>query len=292
MKDNKWAMLCKLKAAAFDDPLWRWERKWDGCRMRMDISRGGSVRLAARSGADKTAQFPELCDQNPWVKWGACSLDGEVVSARGLGFQEFNQRRMNRTEDIGKTALELPAKFVAFDLLYIGNEDKRHRACSDRYELLREVMLGSDPARFATSFRYASGVELFEKAKTYGWEGVVGKRLDEPYLPNRRAWVKVKRWLEGTFRVVGWCPGRGKRSGLAGSFMLEDDRHDYVGYVGTGFGDAELRRLTALVKESGEPVYFRVKYVEVTNDGMLRFPVYMGLGGRQERHGENLGASD
>jgi len=308
MKDNRWAMLCKLKVAAFDNPLWRWERKLDGCRMRVDISRDGNVKLAARSGADKTAQFPELAFAHRLSALPA-SIDGEVVSADGLSFQEFNQRRMNRTEGVALMARRLPAMFVAFDIIECWGKSLRLLPLQMR----RDILLGFS-STLHVSEQYKDGVELFERAWREGWEGVVGKRLDEPYLPNKRAWVKVKVWLPPKdYYVIGFTRGTGKRAGLFGAFMLgEWDtatgglRH--VGDCGTGLDDAGLREWDAVRREhpvycclelgrpllgASDPRYLRavrVKAVEVTNAGSLRFPVYLGPGGRQERQNENPGA--
>jgi ATP-dependent DNA ligase len=39
---------------------------------------------------------------------------------------------------------------------------------------------------------FDSGPELFDAVCRHGVEGVVGKGLDEAYLPGERAWLKVK----------------------------------------------------------------------------------------------------
>src|SRR4030042_1845698 len=97
-KKTDWAMLCKLIAKPFDDPNIIWERKVDGCRIKLHMDSHG-LSLTARSGTDKTNQFPELQvmfkEQHMPI-----TLDGEIVSATGLSFQEWNQRRFNRTKDI------------------------------------------------------------------------------------------------------------------------------------------------------------------------------------------------
>lgn len=82
----------------------------------------------------------------------------------------------------------------------------------------------------------------------------MAKRLDSRYLPGRRspAWVKVKHQAEARVVVGGWRPGQGRREGGIGSLLLgiagEGDHLRYVGKVGTGFTDAELDRLLALLE--------------------------------------------
>ena len=276
-KGRKWAMLCRLKVRAFNDPGWRWERKLDGCRMRVYIYQDRTV-LTARSGADKTDQFPELRFRLP-THVNSCALDGEVVSAHGLSFQDFNQRRMNRQDNVEESAKEMPAVFVAFDILAKDNDEVWRLPFVERRKILEDTLPASmDLGPVRVPVQFAGGVALFRAAVANGWEGVVGKRLDQPYMPGKRAWFKVKVWQEDVFGVSGWDDGKGRRAGMAGSFYLEDPRDGrYVGKVGTGFSAAELARLTELVRTSEEPVWFRVKFVERTNSGMLRFPVYLGL---------------
>jgi len=280
MTDGKWAMLCALRAEAFDDQAWVWERKLDGIRMRADIGAKSGVRLTARSGADKTTQFPEIVQALALtVDWGACpmTLDGEVVNADGLGFQDGIQPRASLKTGIDEAAKRLPARYVAFDLLRQRGTDVRPVRLGDRGRMLDAMR----PACCGRPWSSDSGMWLLKTAEAEGWEGVVGKRLDEPYMPGKRAWVKAKVWHDGVFKVVGWDNGKGRRDAVAGSFYLEDETHSHVGKVGTGFDAAELKALTELVKGSEEPVYFRVKFVERTNDGRLRFPVYVGLACRQ-----------
>jgi len=284
MTDNKWAMLCKLKTEAFDDKAWVWQRKHDGLRMRADIDAKAGVRLTARSGADKTATFPEIVQALAFtVDWGACpmTLDGEVVSADGLGFQDGIQPRVNLETGIDEAAERLPARYVAFDLLRAYGIDYSLNVLSFR----RGMLDIARPPCCGRPWSSDSGLWLFETAKAEGWEGVVGKRLDEPYMPHKRKWLKVKVWVgeDGSevFKVVGWDDGRGRRLGMAGSFHLED-RNGYVGHVGTGFDAAKLKNLSELVKTANYQVYFKVKYLERTNAGRLRLPVYLGLGTHQE----------
>jgi len=292
--DNRWAMLCRLRVEAFNDPDWTWERKLDGDRMSVLVTDNGTTSLLARSGASKTDQFPEIrLDLPPESR--PAMFDGEVVSAQGLGFQEFNQRRMNRQRDIESFARELPAMYVAFDCLMVGGRDIGHLPLAERRRALEAALPASmdiGPVRVPAQFR--DGVALFEKANELKWEGVVGKRLDEPYMPHRRNWVKVKRWLEGTFNCVGYTLGCGRRERLFGALVVQSDDGKLKAEVGTGFDDATLASLLeymrgrskSMILAGGampapvgvwvEPFRVRVKYVEVTNAGSLRFPVYLG----------------
>jgi ATP-dependent DNA ligase len=296
---DKWAMLCKLKVEPFNDPNWKWERKLDGDRMSVLVTDNGSTSLLSRSGVDKTAQFPEI-RLTLAQSLGPAVFDGEVVSADGLSFQEFNQRRMNRKDDIERMAVELPAMFVAFDCLMVGGRDIGRLPFAERRKALEDTLpaaLRIGPVRVPAQFD--NGVALFERANELKWEGVVGKDMRQAYMPGKRAWVKVKRWLEGEFWVVGFTAGTGKRSDRFGSLMLatwDAETGDFtrVAECGTGMDEAELERLDSVrcgmrmelghvvlkawptPEGPGPGLKVRVKYVEVTNAGSLRFPVYLG----------------
>ncbi len=269
--------LCKLQVEPHDKPGWVWERKYDGVRMLVIVGRDGRVRLQSRSGKDKTAMFPELVDGLGVVAPIDSVLDGEVVGSRGLSFQDFAQRRANRTKGIEEIAKELPAFFVAFDAIRLGGRDLDRAALLTRRALLVKAVYGEN---VVWPTENPTGIDMFQCAKDNDWEGIVGKRLAEGYMFGKRAWLKVKVWQEGVFRVTGWAAGKGKREGMAGAFTVEDFAKDLKAEVGTGFDAAELETLTRLVKTCEQPVYFRIKYMEVTNAGSLRFPVYLGLAAR------------
>ena len=134
-------------------------------------------------------------------------------------------------------------------------------------------------------------------------EGVVAKRLDSTYQPGQRTkhWTKIKRISRDEFVVGGWTAGEGRRSGGIGSLALgvpvADGGLCYVGNVGTGFTDKELRRLESVLggmRTDENPFvenvqYLKrgtvfveprlvtdVEYTERTNEGILRHPSYKG----------------
>ncbi|MFP5369593.1 MAG: DNA ligase, partial [Actinomycetes bacterium] len=136
-----------------------------------------------------------------------------------------------------------------------------------------------------------------------GLEGVVAKRLDSVYRPGVRSpeWRKVKNVRTQSVVVGGWRPGQGRRAGTIGSllFGVNDDegRLVYAGHVGTGFTDAALRELQAmLTPRDGSPFADRlprevtrdahwveptlvgeVAYAHWTTEGRLRHPSWRGL---------------
>lgn len=274
-------MLCKLATRPFNSPSQVWERKYDGVRILAYCDPDIPVLLMSRSGKDKTTMFPDI---QPSVAT-PCILDGEMVSMdESLNFQEFSQRRGNRSYGIESIALELPAKYIVFDIV---NE---HMQLVDRHKLLCETLVETDNVQIAT--QYQDGIALFEVAKENAWEGIVGKDTHSVYEQGKRRWLKVKVWQEDEFWINGWTTGEGKRADLPGALCLSNDDGVEVGQVGTGFSNHELLRVlnNLLIRTDFSVDYHihnkwlvekglraKIKYIEVTNDGKLRFPVYLGI---------------
>jgi len=272
-------MLCQLRAQVWEDTDWVWEKKQDGERAIIVIEHGVQT-IWARSGVEKTAQYPEI----KLTTASDCILDGEMVAATGK-FQDI-QHRVNRQTDILQAAREYPVKYVAFDLLSASGIDRTGMSLVRRTQALVGVLRPSPCVEI--SQWSGDGLRLWQTAQAEGWEGVIGKRLLSVYQPGKRSkdWVKVKVNQEGIFSCVGYTLGLGKREGLFGALVLENGAH-----VGTGFTDEQLldvqrfldsREHAGLSRVSDDyvqvrPFKVRVKYLEVTNVGSLRFPVFMGV---------------
>jgi bifunctional non-homologous end joining protein LigD len=153
---------------------------------------------------------------------------------------------------------------------------------------------------------FDDGEALLKAAVAQGLEGVVAKRSGSVYAQGRRNrdWLKLKATGSQEFVVAGYTKGSGNRAATLGSLVLavnEGGELRYVGNVGTGFGESEIRRLLALLKplEVGEPPFreapklprvrrgdvtwvrpelvVEVEFSEWTHAGHVRQPSYKGL---------------
>ena len=105
-------MLPTLVKAAFSNPDWIFEPKWDGYRAICFI-RDGEVRLVSRRRNDLTAKFPELQSIGESIKASTAVLDGEIVALDEKGMPCFDGLRSRRG------AGECVIVYYAFDLLYL-----------------------------------------------------------------------------------------------------------------------------------------------------------------------------
>lgn len=226
---------------------WAYEQKLDGFRAIVFVD-GDDVYVQSRGGKALARYFPELS-----FAPGRYVLDGELVIRDAGGRVEFDalQSRIHPAESrIALLAREIPAAYVAFDLLAEGDE------------ALLETPFGERRARLEALARGA-GVELSalsaDPARAEEWlcatEGTMAKQLDAPYLPGkRRGMAKVKREREIDCVVLGWRPG--KEEGTVGSLILglyDGDELRPVGHI-SGFGAETKRGLRGLLEplETGE----------------------------------------
>jgi bifunctional non-homologous end joining protein LigD len=296
-------MLARTGPLPRDDGDWAFEIKWDGVRA-IAFVQGGRLRLQARSGRDVTPRYPELRPLAEALAGHEVVLDGEVVAFEGArpSFQKL-QSRMHLTSEhaVRRLARDDPVHYIAFDLLYLDGRSLMDLRYDERRARLAELELQGDTWQ-APAHHVGDGAALLELTRAQGLEGVIAKRLDCPYTPGRRTqgWVKVKNIGSTDVVVGGWLPGEGGRSGRLGALVIgipdDDGVLRYAGRVGTGFTQAELTRLGALLEPLAtdaspfvgtqppkltrfvEPrLVARVEFTERTRTGTLRQPSYKGL---------------
>src|SRR6476646_2151295 len=104
---------------------WRYEPKWDGFRGVLEND-GGELALWSRNGRPLLRYFPELRAVGELLPPHS-ALDGEIVISRDgkLDFDAMQMRLHPAESRVRKLSGEIPATFVAFDLL-LWNKKKVH----------------------------------------------------------------------------------------------------------------------------------------------------------------------
>jgi bifunctional non-homologous end joining protein LigD len=192
-----------------------------------------------------------------------------------------------------------PVTYYAFDLLYCDGHDLRNVALEKRKELLRELLRPSTNVRYSDHV-VEKGVELLERAKERGLEGIIAKRRDSHYGGKRSAdWLKFKIVHDLDVAIGGWTEPRKTRAHFGALLMGLYDGKDlkYIGSVGTGFDEKLLEETMAKLTRLATPrspfdttpklkevvhwvkpeLVARVKYGQWTSDKMLRQPVFLGF---------------
>ncbi len=222
---------------------WFYEPKWDGfrCLLRRD---GAALELSSRNERPLNRYFPELVSGLKKALPKRCLIDGELVVLRGgqLDFDALLQRVHPARSRVEKLARETPARFVAFDLLRLGARDLRQRPLRERRELLERRLKPSLPLLISPCSRdLQQALEWFRGFEGAGFDGVIAKDPNQPYLEDKRGWIKVKHQRTADC-VIGGArlakDGRGVASLLLGLYDSRGTLH----HVGVAAGlDAKLR---------------------------------------------------
>jgi DNA ligase D-like protein (predicted ligase) len=283
-------MKAVLTDKRFSDPAWIFERKLDGIRC---ISRGlqPGVSLRSRNDLPLNARFPELVDPLQRAAKYDFVADGEIVAFEGsrTSFARLARHGQERT----------PVFMYLFDLLFLDEYDLRRLPLLTRKRLLRRTFEFGGRIRL-TTYRRRDGEALFREACRKGWEGLIAKRVDSPYVGRRSPdWLKFKCVNEQELVIGGYTAPHGSRIEFGALLVgyFEGGRLRYAGKVGTGFDRATLRdlarRLAPLRRDSSafadpdaptrgvtwvEPrLVAQVAFAEWTPEGRLRHPRFVGL---------------
>ena len=241
LKDGPFAPeLCKLAKVAPVGNDWLHEVKWDGYRILATVV-DGKARLWSRNAVEWTAKVPELAAAISSLKVKDGQFDGEMVVLRG-GVSSFNALQGRLSAERAE-----PATYVLFDMPYLNGEDLRRRPLIERKKKLEALLKRrKNPLLAYSAHQVGHGREIFEQAQYNGLEGIVSKKVDSPYRGERNGdWVKIKARPSDEFAVVGFTNPKGSRSGIGALLLARHVRGEwaYIGRVGTGFTDKQLRAL-------------------------------------------------
>ena len=226
---------------------WAYEQKLDGFRAIVFVD-GPDAYIQSRGGKPLDRYFPELS-----FPPGRFVLDGELVIRDAEGNLEFDalQSRIHPAESrITLLSREIPAEYIAFDLLAEGDESLLETPFSQRRKRLEQLLRG-------TSIELSNLSRDAEQAEEWlrRTEGTMAKQLEAPYIPGKRkGMAKIKREREIDCVVMGWRPG--KVEGTVGSLILglyDGDELRSVGHI-SGFSAETKRSLRTLLQplETGD----------------------------------------
>jgi ATP-dependent DNA ligase len=216
-----------------DGDGWQYEPKWDGFRGVLE-NLDGELRLWSRNERPLLRYFPELealAERLP----PRSALDGEIVIERdgALDFDALQMRLHPAESRVRRLAAEMPARFVAFDVLLWEGEDVWRLPLSERRGRVERLPFDISPA---TTDRETAD-RWVERLEVAGFDGVIAKRLGEPYRPgSREAVVKVKRHLTADCVVIGlrWRKERREIATLLLGLYDENGELLYVGSAAVG----------------------------------------------------------
>ncbi|HWA35787.1 MAG TPA: non-homologous end-joining DNA ligase, partial [Cyclobacteriaceae bacterium] len=285
-------MLAELGDQPFDNDEWVYEIKWDGYRAIAEVG-DKEVKLYSRNGLSFVRLYPSVIHELKKIMKRAV-LDGEIVAMdenNKPSFQKLQQYAEHRSQ---------PLQYYIFDCLSHNGKDLTGMPLTDRKEYIKKVLPESSVLKYSDHVE-KYGIEFFSRVKSMDLEGMVAKRADSIYTKGKRSkdWLKIKNHNTQEAIIAGYTEPKGSRK-YFGALLLaikSGKSLKYVGHTGTGFTESILKdvysRLQPLKRRESpfekkipvngavtwvEPkLVCELKYSEVTQDGILRHPVFMGL---------------
>ncbi len=256
-------MEAKLASEIPVGPEWQYEPKWDGFRC-IAFRSGDEVELQSKAGQTLTRYFPEIAAALLALKAKAFVLDGElIVPVNGrLSFDDLLQRIHPAASRVEMLSHKTPAQMVVFDLLVDAHESS----------LLPQNLEERRKALVAFHSKYLGANKSIELSRAThditvarGWltamrgqlDGIVAKRIDQPYMSGERAMLKIKTIRSADCVVGGFRYASGKK--VAGSLLLGlyDDSGllNHVGYT-SSMPAIERKALTQKLEKLVQPPGF------------------------------------
>jgi ATP-dependent DNA ligase len=242
---------------------WLYEPKWDGFRC-IAFRKGQKVLLQSKAGQPLHRYFPEVVKALGQLPHSQFVLDGEIViyTEGRLSFDNLLLRIHPAESRIRKLSTEIPATYMGFDLLVdeTGQALNNLPLAERREHLLRffgGISQTQDVRLSPASTDRSQATQWMHELGKLGWDGIVAKRLDEPYRSGERTgMVKIKR-IRTADTVVGGFRYAEKGGGI-GSLLLglydKEGLLDHVGFTSSFTGD-QRQKLKGIV----EPLILEAK---------------------------------
>ncbi len=284
----------------FDSPRYLFEVKWDGIRALAFFGRG-IARLQGRKLIDSTHRYPEIIRALEKLQ-GEGVMDGEIIVLQDgrPSFERVLVREQTNSLDKALVkAQKYPVIYVAFDLLYRDGEPLVDRPLTERKKALSELLKDAPSPIVENQYVLEKGKAFYDRVAEQVLEGVMAKAIESRYLVGERSndWLKLKVRQTVDFIMVGTVREAG--TGRVKSLVLgayEDGSLIWMGNVGSGLDGRTLSQLASELGplESEPPDNFkasapgdiqwleaklvvRVEYLELTGEGRLRHPVFVGF---------------
>ena len=286
-------MLAKQTEEPFDDKDWLFEIKWDGYRAITEKNKN-HIALYSRNGLTFENTYPIVVDQLKQIKEDVV-LDGEIVVLNDEGHPSF-QLLQHYSENADR-----PIQYHVFDLLHLNGHDTTGLTLAERKELLSQIIPENDIIKYSDHI-LEKGKAFFQVSTENNLEGIIAKKINSKYYPGKRTseWLKIKNHDTQEAIIAGFTQAGGSRK-YFGALILasldDDDKLRYIGHTGTGFDQKTLKEMFDILQplvqdespfdekiKTNMPVTWvrpqlicEVKFSEITNDGMLRHPVFLHL---------------
>lgn len=283
-------MLATLVNKPFSKKGWVFEIKLDGYRALASLI-GKEINLMSRNGIKLNDDYTEIIDSLRKLQF-KCILDGEICVVDEQGISKLGL--LQQYKKTGKGQLV----YFVFDLLYLEGYDLRECSLDFRKKLLKALIPDLHNVVYLDHIE-KNGEKFFEIAKKENLEGIIAKKMNSKYESAKRSanWQKIKVSQELELYVAGYTDSHAGPFGALVLAQKSGDKFQYMGRVGSGFTKLEQKKIFELItknkmqvppagidtKTDPDAIWVkpqlkcRVRITEITNEGRLRHPVYIGL---------------
>jgi ATP-dependent DNA ligase len=186
---------------------WIFEPKWDGFRALV-FRDGDEILIQSRDEKPLNRYFPELLQPLRSELPARCVLDGEIVIVKQdwLDFDALQLRLHPAASRVKLLSHQIPASFVFFDLLCIGERDLRGEPFQKRRRELESLLSSAAPPIHLTPATRDSNLasDWFRRFEGAGLDGVIAKPISGAYESNKRVMLKVKHERDCDCVVAGF----------------------------------------------------------------------------------------
>ena len=251
--------------------------KLDGVRCIIQLDETGKVIAYSRTGKPWLNIRHILKDLKPWfAEHPEAILDGELYNheLRNDFEQIISLVRTQKPTAYMRSKSKKLVQFHCYDYAD-GNE-----VYSQRMQNLSVSDMYSYCVKYVPTWQVTSSGHANLKHKTFlekDYEGSI-LRLDTVYQTKRSYGLqKFKDFHDAEATIVGYVPGKGKRVGTLGKFMMQDDKGVEFGCPpGKGYNYKDLTNILNNIHDYiGERATFT--YFERTKAGSYRHPQFKTL---------------
>lgn len=207
-------MKMETEKEPFDSEDYIFELKLDGIRCLAYLDRDNTQLINLKLN-DLTVTYPELNNIHKQAK-ERCIIDGEIICLNHEGTPDFAllQTRSLLTDPfkIDLKMRQIPANFVAFDILYIKDKNVTKLTLMERKKLLSEN-ISENEFLFVSRYIEKYGKKFYESVAERNLEGIIAKLKDSTYQTGKRtkSWFKIKNLIDEDFVICGYTFDKEKR---------------------------------------------------------------------------------
>jgi DNA ligase-1 len=289
------------KELGINEPPINWwaSEKWDGIRALWD----GEKIISRGSGLGNPKVYTYVPTWFTHILPPGIALDGEIWIGRGMfqstgklsNIKPGSSYSLKEIDDIWSGKNGNPVIFKVFDvpsqegpfekrMAYLQNIVLDRKRCWEQIEYPNKNIY---PLQFTEQIKIKSMeqlVDLYTNLTSNGAEGIMVRAPGSPYEEKRSKYMlKYKIKEDAECIVRGYLQGEGRLQGMLGALrceMIKDGKETGVfSNIGTGFSDFQRKYYNTPSSSEYIPLGAIVSfsYMEMTNDGIPRHPVYRGL---------------